>query len=133
LPADSLREARSGGHRAHSVRPRRSERPQARGTTPDRSGPNYADYTALNATLETLIETAKHELNVRLLGDALPPVTHLEDTIAAWDVSAAREAAWIAAEQLWQYRGMPLLEDGVESMLDGFTAVIGKTLLVPVP
>jgi len=105
----------------------------ARGDAPDRDDPNYADYTALNTTLDALIETAKQELNVRLPGDALPPVSRLEDTIAAWDVSAAREGAWVNAEQLWHYRGAPLLESGFEDMLDGMTAVIGKTLLVPVP
>jgi hypothetical protein len=105
----------------------------ARGDAPDRDGTNYSDYTALNSTLDSLIETAKQELNVRLLGDALPPVSRLEDTMAAWDVSAAREAAWVNAEQLWNYRGAPLLESGFEDMLDGLTAVIGKTLLAPVP
>jgi hypothetical protein len=105
----------------------------ATGATPDRGSLHYADYTALNSTLDSLIETAKQELNVRLLGDALPPVSRLEDTIAAWDVSAAREAAWINAEHLWQLRGIPPLEEGFEEMLSGLTAVIGKTLLVPVP
>ena len=40
----------------------------------------------------SLIELAEQTLHVRLLGDALPPVSHLEDTIAAFSVSAAREA-----------------------------------------
>jgi hypothetical protein len=102
-------------------------------TTPDHGGTHYTDYTALNSTLYSLIENAKQELNVRLPGDALPPLTHLEDTFAAWDVSAARESAWQAAEHLWQFRANPLLAASLESVIDGFTTVIGKALLVPIP
>lgn len=105
----------------------------ATGTTPEHGGTNYTDYTALNTTLDGIIDFAKAKLNVRLPGDALPPVSHLEDTIAAWDVSAAREAAWQNAEHLWELRKIPLLEDSFMDMLDGLTTVIGKTLLVPVP
>jgi hypothetical protein len=57
---------------------------QATGTVPQHGGTNYNDYTALNTTLDSLVDSAKQTLNVRLLGDALPPVPHLEDTIAAW-------------------------------------------------
>lgn len=106
---------------------------QAAGTTPDHGGTNYTDYTALNTTLDSLVESARTTLNVRLPGDALPPVSHLEDTIAAWDVSAAREAAWQNAEHIWELRKIPLLEASFMDMLDGLTTVIGKTLLVPVP
>jgi hypothetical protein len=106
---------------------------QITGTTPDHSGTHYNDYTALNSTLDGIIESAKSTLNVRLLGDALPPVSHLEDTIAAWNVSAAREEAWQNAEHLWLVRASPLLATSFMDVLDGFTTVIGKTLLVPVP
>jgi len=105
----------------------------ARGTTPDRGGPHYVDYTSLNSTLDSLIESAKHTLNVRLPGGALPPISHLEDTIAAWNVSAARESAWQNAGHLWQLGAIPLLASSFMDVLDGFTTVIGKALLVPVP
>ncbi len=102
------------------------------GTTPDRGGTHYSDYTALNSTLDALVESAKRTLHVRLLGRALPPVSHLEDTIAAWNVSAARESAWQNAENLWQLRAFPSLASSFMDVLDGFTTVIGKALLVPV-
>jgi Family of unknown function (DUF5995) len=101
------------------------------GTVPQQGTPQYNDYTALNSTLDSLINTAKQTLKVRLLGDALPPVSHLEDVIAAWDVSAARETAWKNAEALWSLP--PLLSAGLMESIDGLTSVIGKTLLVPVP
>ena len=106
---------------------------QVTGTTPDHGGTYYSDYTALNSTLDGLIESAKRTLNVRLLGEALPLISHLEDTIAAWNVSAARESAWQNAEQLCQISSIPSLASSFMDMLDGLTTVIGKALLVPVP
>ena len=106
---------------------------QVSGTIPGRAGAQYRDYTAVNSTLDGLVESAKGTLHIRLLGGALPPISHLEDTIAAWNVSAARESAWQNAEHLWLLRTMPSLESGFMDMLDGLTSVIGKALLVPAP
>jgi hypothetical protein len=106
---------------------------QATGTIPQHGSTQYNDYTALNSTLDSLIETAKRELHVRLLGDPLPPVSHLEDTIAAWNVSAARESAWNNAELLWHLENAPPLASTFMNTLDGLATVAGKTLMVPVP
>jgi hypothetical protein len=106
---------------------------QVTGTVPDSGGANFSDYTALNSTLDSLIESAKVTLDVRLPGGDLPPVSHLEDTIAAWSVSAARESAWQSAEHLWRLRTVPLLTASFMDLLDGLTTVIGKALLVPAP
>jgi hypothetical protein len=103
------------------------------GVAPQHGTAQYNDFTALNATLDSLIEAAKAELNVRLLGDALPSVTRLEDTLAAWSVSAAREAAWNNAELLWHLADTPPISAAFLDTLDGLTALAGKTLLVPVP
>jgi hypothetical protein len=105
---------------------------QVTATTPEHGGEHYQDYTALNTNLDNLIESAKHTLHVRLLGDPLPPVSHLEDTIAAWSVSAAREAAWQNAELLWHLRAVPPLSSTFMNTLDGLTTVASKALLVPV-
>ena len=105
----------------------------ATGVVPVHGGAYYNDYTAVNSTLDSKVDTAKKTLNVRLPGDELPPVSHLEDTIAAFSVSAAREAAWNNAEILWTVRDLPPLAARTLSTLDGITAVIGKALLVPVP
>ena len=102
------------------------------GAAPVHGDAHYEDYTALNSTFSSLIDTAKVELHVRLLGDLLPPVSQLEDAVAAFSVTAAREAAWNHAEVLWALRGLPELSGRTLDTLDGMTAVIGKTLLVPV-
>ena len=106
---------------------------QAATTVPQHGTAQYSDYTALNSTLDSLIEYAKHELYVRLLGDPLPAISHLEDTIAAWSVSAAREAAWQNAEVLWHLRVSPPLSAKFMDTLDGLTTVASKALLVPAP
>jgi hypothetical protein len=106
---------------------------QAGSTAPQHGSARYNDYTALNSTLDSLIESAKRTLHVRLLGGALPPVSHLEDTMAAWSVSAAREAAWNNAELLWHLRAEPAFTSAFMDTLDGLTTVAGKALLVPVP
>jgi hypothetical protein len=105
----------------------------ATGTAPDRGTPQCADYTDLNATLDTLIDSAKRTLHVRLLGDQLPPVSTLEDTIAAFGVKAARDKSWTNAQVLWHLQSSPVLVSGFDDSLDGITSVVSKTLLVPVP
>jgi hypothetical protein len=103
------------------------------GVAPQHGTVQYNDYTSLNSTLDSLIEEAKQELNVRLLGDALPAASVLENTIAAWSVSAAREAAWCNAELLWHLRGEAVLSSGFEGTLDGMTTLVSKSLLVAIP
>jgi len=100
-------------------------------TVPQHGTVQYNDYTSVNPVLDSLIEEAKRALGVRLPGDPLPPVSHLQDLIAAWNVTAARENAWNNAEHLWNLPA--LLAGGLMDTIDGFTAVISKALLVPVP
>lgn len=106
---------------------------QVMATEPRHGSTQYADYTAVNTTLDGIIQSAIQTLHVRLLGDALPVVSHLDDTLAAWSVSAARESAWNNAELLWHLRDAPPLSSTFMNTLDGLTTVAGKAILVPVP
>jgi len=103
------------------------------GTVPSHDSVEYADYTAVNTILDPLVEQAKMMLHFRLLGDPLPLVSHLEDTIAAWGLSTAREKAWNSAEVLWHLQATPALAADFIDSLDGLTTVAGKALLVPAP
>ncbi|MFC5862709.1 DUF5995 family protein [Acidicapsa dinghuensis] len=104
-----------------------------RGITPQHGSVQYNDFTNLNTTLDSLIDSAKQTLHLRLLGDLLPPVSHVEDTIAGWSMSAARENAWNNSEILWQLTTVPALAQRFGDGLDGVATVIGKALLVPAP
>lgn len=103
---------------------------QASNTAPRHGTAQYNDYTSLNTTLDSLIDTAKHLLNVRLPGDSLPGASTLENTIAAWNLTAAREKAWNNAQSLWNQPA--ILAAGFMDVIDGLTTVISKVLLVPV-
>lgn len=104
---------------------------KATGTVPLHGTPQYSDFTAVNTTLDALINAARQSLDVRLPGDCLPDVTHLEDLIAAWDMAGFREKAWDNAQRLWTDPAVAaaILEDTI----DGLTAFGSKALLVPVP
>ncbi len=102
-------------------------------TAPSHGSTQHSDYASLNAVFDGLIELAKQKLMVRLLGDPLPEVSHLENTIAAWNVAAARESAWVNAEVLWRLSDAPPLALRYMDVLDGIAAVAGKALLAPVP
>jgi hypothetical protein len=106
---------------------------KSRRTTPDHDSVQYQDHCAVNSILSGFVDTAKEKLMLRLLGDALPEISHLEDTIATWNVAAAREAAWVNAEILWRLRRTTLLTARYMDRIDGITSVAGKALLVPVP
>jgi hypothetical protein len=68
-----------------------------------------------------------------LLGDPLPKVSHVEDTLAGWGLAAAREKSWNSAEVLWQLQSSATLSTKFMDTLDGLTTVGNKALLVPAP
>ena len=103
------------------------------GVSPAKGTPQEQDYLSLNPTLEGQIDQAKADLHVRLLGDPLPAVSHVESLIAAWGLKSARAQAWDHAEALWATRNVPLVAQQIEDGLDGLTTFGNKALLVPAP
>jgi hypothetical protein len=104
---------------------------QATNTIPQHGTAQYNDYTSVNPTLDGLIDQAKQKLNVRLPGDPLPPVSHLEDLIATWDLATFREKAWDTAQSLWGESDAEInLRIGLR---DAIVATLSAALLVPVP
>jgi hypothetical protein len=99
------------------------------GNKPLHQTAEYQAYTAVNATLDSLIGQATRELMVSLPGDALPGANKVERAVAAWSVSAARESAWVNAEILSAIAGEPLLSQRFVDTLDGTAALAGKALL----
>jgi hypothetical protein len=106
---------------------------EATGIAPSHHSQQYRDFTALNANLDALIETAKRTLRVRLLGAILPPVSRVEDAIGGWNIAASREAAWVNAEALWLVRHESLLRKNQERLLDLLTTTANEAILVTIP
>jgi len=90
----------------------------------------YRAYTALNDTLDLLIDGAKRELLVSLPGDALPQAAHVEMAVGAWSIGAARESAWVHGEVLYRVGDEPLLTERLIGALDDAAGLAGKALLV---
>ncbi|HXR37983.1 MAG TPA: DUF5995 family protein [Terracidiphilus sp.] len=100
---------------------------------PQHSTTQYTDFTALNTTLDGLIHQAEIDMHLRLLGDSLPAISDLNDKIAAFSMSAAREAAWDNAELLWHMGDVLPAFTAYLLSLDTLTAAASEALLIPVP
>lgn len=102
------------------------------GLSPTHESDIHADFTQVNSLLDDLIDTAKKELRVGLLGDVLPTVDALEDRLAGVGILASRELAWTNAELVWHAQILPGLGDRFLKNLDRTTALVGRGLLIPV-
>jgi Family of unknown function (DUF5995) len=94
--------------------------------------PQYRDYTAINDLLDGIIDTAKKELLVGLLGDNLPSLNLVENLVAMWGLRGTREFAWTNAELLWHAQTIPGLADRLLDGLDDSADLAGRGLLAPV-
>jgi len=103
---------------------------RALGIVPAHETSQYDDFFAVDAILDPLIEQARQTFHVRLLGDPMPIASHVENTLGAWGLTAARKNAWNNGEILFRLPDAPLAEAFLES-LDGIASFAGKALLVP--
>lgn len=102
------------------------------GLEPTHGSDIHADFTQVNQLLDNLIDTAKEELKIGLLGQVIPDLGALEDQLAGFGILASRELAWTNAELLWHAQAIPALADRFLAGLDQTTAMIGRGLLLPV-
>jgi len=94
--------------------------------------PQYQDYCRVNDLLDAIVEAAKKELLVGLLGDPLPCLQLVENLAAAWGLRGTREVAWTNAELLWHAQSIPGLAERFLDSLDTTAALAGRGLLAPV-
>lgn len=94
--------------------------------------PQYQDYCAINDLLDGIIDTAKKELLVGLLGDNLPSLNLVENLVAMWGLRGTREFAWTNAELLWHAQTVPGLAERLLDGLDDSAELAGRGLLAPV-
>jgi hypothetical protein len=100
------------------------------GEAPYPDSAQYGDFARVNQLLEQV------ELQTRptlLVGTPLAnggPFQPVEDIIANWSVTNARQAAWDHSQSLWQVRGLPGIQSSALDALDGLTELAGNGLMI---
>jgi hypothetical protein len=104
------------------------------GITLEPSSPQHADYLRINSILGEVEARVKKQYLTGWMGalDRLLLRAHrLDDVIAMWDISRARDAAWTTTETLWALRDEPRLEAECLASVDRMVGFAGRGLLVP--
>jgi len=94
--------------------------------------PQHADYTHVNGVLAAVEAHVKAQFLTgwgRFLDRILHRLDRIDDVVAMWDVSRARDAAWVNAEALWALRGEPALSAGFLTTLDRMVGLTARGLL----
>ena len=89
------------------------------------------DFDSINAVLRQVQEQVKSDFTVGAIGVIDVAGGRVDDTIATWDVEAARATAWTNAQVLWALAPIPHLRAQFFDRLDRFTGFAGRGLLVP--
>jgi hypothetical protein len=104
------------------------------GLTLAEGSPQHADYVRVNTVLAGVEAEVKQQFVggwLRKLDRIVHRFDRIDDVVAMWDVSRARDAAWTNAETLWALRGQRDLYDAYLATLDRTVGFAGRGLLVP--
>jgi hypothetical protein len=104
---------------------------RARSIELSRDSPQHRDYLKINDTIAATEARVKQEFLTGMVRIADEILGHIDDVIAMWSISEARNAAWTNAEALWALRDHPDLTAAFEDALDGTVGFAGRGLLVP--
>jgi hypothetical protein len=96
-----------------------------------RPSAEWADFEDVNEILERTEDEVKRWFATGVLGELDRAFGRVDDVIAMWSVSRAREHAWIAADMLEEVRGSPTLRDGWLTALGRMVGFAGRGLLCP--
>jgi hypothetical protein len=102
----------------------------ARGGTPD--NPHvHADFDKVNDLLATVEADIRQSFLTELektVNDHVEPIAHL---VASWDITKARDFAWLTAQTLWELRSVRPLFDAHSAMLAHTVGMGSRLLLTP--
>jgi Family of unknown function (DUF5995) len=104
------------------------------GVRPREGSPEHADYLRINGVLATVESRVKEQYLsgwLHRLDRVLHRVHRLDDIVAMWNVTRARDAAWTNAEALWKLRDDPDLTSRYLATLDRSVGLAGRALLTP--
>jgi hypothetical protein len=102
--------------------------------SPEEGSPQHADYLRINQLLATVESEVKHEYlggYLHTIDRIVHRVHRLDDVVAMWDITRARDAAWTNAEALWALRGNESLANRYISTLDRTVGLASRGLLNP--
>lgn len=101
------------------------------GVTLDSDSAQHRDFVKVNDLLAAVEAQVKTEYLTGLVGVADEVLGRIDDVVAMWSISDARNAAWTHAEMLWAVRDSRDLTAAFEDVLDGTIGFAGRGLLVP--
>lgn len=100
----------------------------------DERSPEHGDFERVDLLLAQVEERVKRSYVTGWLA-WIDRVVHrfhrLDDVVAMWDVSRARDAAWTNGQALWALRDVPPLGDEFLLALDRFVGLASRGLLIP--
>jgi hypothetical protein len=100
----------------------------------EEGSPQHADYVRVNRVLAQVeLKVKANYLTgwLRRLDRLVHRVDRIDDVVAMWNVSRAREAAWVNGEALWAFRDQPELAARYLAQLDRTVGLTARGLLVP--
>ncbi|MGN6169822.1 MAG: DUF5995 family protein, partial [Solirubrobacteraceae bacterium] len=104
---------------------------EARSIELTRDSPQHRDYLKVNDTIAATEARVKQEFLTGMVAVADEVLGRLDDVIAIWSITEARNAAWTNAETLWALRSHPDLTAAFQDTLDGTVGFASRGLLVP--
>lgn len=103
----------------------------ATGVTLALDSPQHRDYLKVNDLIAAVEAQVKSQYLTGLVGVADEVLGRIDNVIAMWSVTQARNAAWTHAQTLWEVRGNQDLAVALEDALDGMVGFASRGLLVP--
>jgi hypothetical protein len=91
----------------------------------------HRDYLAVNALLERTEAQVKRWFSTGFVGVADVALGEADDRVAMWNVTRARDAAWVSAQTLSALRATPPIRKRYLATLDRTVGFAGRGLLVP--
>ncbi len=101
------------------------------GITPEDGSAQHADFQRVNGILAGVEDQVAVWFETGLIADVADVnATHVDDALAMWVISAARDLAWSHAKVLWRLRQDPSLADAYGDMLARLVELSGRGILV---
>jgi hypothetical protein len=102
----------------------------ATGVAPSDESPQHADFERVNALLAATEKQVKEGYLDGLARTLDAEFDGVDDVVAMWSVTAARDAAWTNGEVMWRLRGLGPVAGAYLSALDRTVGFASRGLLV---